>query len=231
MDYASQINRATDKISDMRSAAISQADDYQQSFLAAASSSLAAYQDAGKKLIMGDGGAIGVVTAAKGVYNWYKGAPEAETEDAGAGAADAAGGGAAGAGGGAAGAPGVTGAATITPGAPAGATAVDATVDDLSEQVVTPLLSGGLEAAGAAAGAVAEGVLSAIPGLGIVAAVAGGIDALVHMLHHNKASKEQQANVNPSTLAAPSQSLISSYSQALPSFDSMKDHAASVTAF
>lgn len=69
----------------------------------------------------------------------------------------------------------------------------------------------------------------AIPGLGILAAVGVAVDALVHLFHHKKTGS--QANIDPTTLAAPSASLISSYSQALPSFDSIKDHASSVAAF
>ena len=73
------------------------------------------------------------------------------------------------------------------------------------------------------------GVAEAIPGLGILAAVGVAVDALVHLFHHKKTGS--QANINVTTLAAPSASLISSYSQALPSFDSVKDHAPGVAAF
>ena len=93
-----------------------------------------------------------------------------------------------------------------------------------------------VSAAGAAGTTGAEvGLMSgltaaeAIPGLGILAGIGVAVGALVHLFHHKKTGT--QANIDPTTLAAPSASLISSYSQALPSFDSVKDHASSVAAF
>lgn len=112
-----------------------------------------------------------------------------------------------------------------------GAGSVDATT--IGTQMTDVAAVSAAEAAGTTGAEV--GLMSgltaaeAIPGLGILAAVGVAVDALVHLFHHKKTGS--QANIDPTTLAAPSASLISSYSQALPSFDSVKDHASSVAAF
>lgn len=114
----------------------------------------------------------------------------------------------------------------------AGAGSVDAST--VGTELTDVAAASAAEAAGgAAAGGV--GLMSgltaaeAIPGLGILAAVGVAVDALVHLFHHKKTGS--QANIDPTTLAQPSASMISSYSQALPSFDSVKDHSSSVAAF
>lgn len=112
-----------------------------------------------------------------------------------------------------------------------GAGSVDATT--IGTQMTDVAAVSAAEAAGTTGAEV--GLMSgltaaeAIPGLGILAAVGVAVDALVHLFHHKKTGS--QANIDPTTLAQPSASLISSYSQALPSFDSVKDHASSVAAF
>ena len=106
--------------------------------------------------------------------------------------------------------------------------AVDNTVETLDGDAIALIADVAAGAGEGIAGALA-GAAGAIPGLGILAAIGVGIDALVHLFEHKKSPVQQ--NVNPTTLAAPSQSLVASYSQALPSFDSMKDHASSVAAF
>jgi len=214
MDYAQTVNRATDAIQGLKSSAFSEADEYQQSFLGAASAKLEEFETKGREILSGDMGGVGVSAAAYKTFKWYQGSDDAAT------AASSAGGGASGAGTAA-----DTQVTTAVASGGVGPQAVNNTVEGFSEDAIADVAAGASEGiAGALAGAA-----SAIPGLGILAAVGLGIDALVHLFEHKKSPVQQ--NVNPTTLAAPSQSLVASYSQALPSFDSMKDHASSVAAF
>lgn len=213
MDYAQTVNRATDAIQGLKSSAMGEADEYQQSFLGAAQAKLTEFETKGRELLSGDMAGVGIPAAGVKVYRWYQGSDDAATAASSAGGASGAG------------AAADTQVTTAVAGGGVGPQAVDNTVEGFSDAIADTVAAGAGEGiAGALAGAA-----SAIPGLGILAAVGVGIDALVHLFEHKKSPVQQ--NVNPTTLAAPSQSLVASYSQALPSFDSMKDHASSVAAF